>query len=143
LLKENAELREIIRIQKENATLRDQARRLSVPDATLPAQPRQPQMAGPADAARGPAVESPRSQAAADRLWQSPEARGWYAADMPTKAAPIAPAAYYDWTGPYIGLNAGWGTGGSRATQSIAVGAVNLSSFADHPLASNGFLGGA
>ena len=33
------------------------------------------------------------------------------AADMPVKARPLAPPAYYDWSGVYIGVHAGYGGG--------------------------------
>jgi outer membrane immunogenic protein len=33
-----------------------------------------------------------------------------FAADLPLKAAPMAPA-YYDWSGVYIGVHAGYGGG--------------------------------
>jgi outer membrane immunogenic protein len=34
-----------------------------------------------------------------------------FAADLPMKAAPYAPMAVYNWTGGYIGINAGYGLG--------------------------------
>ena len=33
-----------------------------------------------------------------------------FAADLPVKAAPVAPA-YYDWSGVYLGVHAGYGGG--------------------------------
>ena len=43
------------------------------------------------------------------------------AADMPTKAPPVAPVAAPDWTGFYIGLNTGGsiGTGRRRKTRRL------------------------
>jgi hypothetical protein len=34
-----------------------------------------------------------------------------FAADMPVKARPLAAAAYYDWSGVYVGVHAGYGGG--------------------------------
>jgi outer membrane immunogenic protein len=47
------------------------------------------------------------------------------AADMAVKAPPPAPpAAYYNWTGFYIGANAGWGWGGSVEADPVTGGGV-------------------
>ena len=54
-----------------------------------------------------------------------------FAADMPVKARPLAVAAYYDWSGVYIGVHAGYG-GGMKDWNGPAT----------TDLAARGFLGG-
>jgi outer membrane immunogenic protein len=135
LLKENAELREIIRIQRENMALRAQARRAA------PAAPVRTTAPAPAAApAASPEPSGPAVQAAVDAL-RSPQASGWYAADMPLKALP-APVRIYDWTGPYAGVNLGWSTGASRATQRFSSPFNTNVSFGDSPVSPNGVVGG-
>jgi outer membrane immunogenic protein len=49
-----------------------------------------------------------------------------YAADMPVKGAPYAPApSYYNWTGFYAGINAGYGFG----TSNWSLGGVSTGDF--------------
>jgi outer membrane immunogenic protein len=139
LLKENAELREIIRIQRENAALRGQALR-ALP-AVPAAQAASPSAVSPPKHAR-PAVPSAAPAPAVEAL-RSPQANGWYAADMPLKAMP-PPARIYDWTGPYAGVNLGWSTGASRARQSDTFFTSVRNSFGgDNVVSPNGIVGGA
>ena len=144
LLKENAELREIIRIQRENAALRGQVRRavpaVSAAQAASPSSVSPPKLAMPAVPSAAP---TPAATRAAVEALRSPQANGWYAADMPLKAMP-APVRVYDWTGPYAGVNLGWSTGASRARQSETFATSLRTSFGgDNPVSPNGIVGGA
>ena len=51
-----------------------------------------------------------------------------YAADMPVKAPPVAPVAAPDWTGFYVGLNAGGSVGTGSASQNAAFSSTLLGS---------------
>lgn len=64
-------------------------------------------------------------------LWAAPA----LAADMPTKAAPFAPV--FNWTGFYVGGQAGFGTGKSMHINQVTL----IGSGLLHPI--NGFIGGA
>jgi hypothetical protein len=97
LLKENAELREIIRIQRENAALRGQARRavpaVSAAQAASPSSVSPPKLAMPAVPSAAP---TPAATRAAVEALRSPQANGWYAADIPLKAMPGRPGSMTD-----------------------------------------------
>jgi outer membrane immunogenic protein len=60
-----------------------------------------------------------------------------FAADMAVKAPPPTPAPVYNWTGWYVGVNAGGSIGRDRTTQSIEN--VTVGSFTMSPA---GFIGG-
>ena len=69
------------------------------------------------------------------------------AADMPTKAPPVAPVAAPDWTGFYIGLNTGGSIGTGSTSQnaafnSAAIGANGLLNSSDRSSPSGWVLGG-
>jgi outer membrane immunogenic protein len=63
------------------------------------------------------------------------------AADMPTKAPVYAPVAMYNWTGFYVGGQAGGGWYSSQTT--IVAGGTNFpAGFVDNKINGDGFLGG-
>src|SRR5262249_31682577 len=64
---------------------------------------------------RGTAMKKLATAIAAIALIGTPA----FAADMPVKAPPPAPAPVYSWTGFYAGLNAGWSWGKDDTTVSI------------------------
>ena len=66
------------------------------------------------------------------------------AADMPMKAAPmVAPVAAYNWTGFYVGVNAGGTWGNSTATETLVPGSVAYNGIGNSwSSKSSGFVGG-
>jgi outer membrane immunogenic protein len=63
------------------------------------------------------------------------------AADMPTKAPAYAPVAMYNWTGFYVGGQAGGGWSSSQTT--IVQGGTNFpAGYVNNTINANGFLGG-
>jgi outer membrane immunogenic protein len=119
LRKENADLREILRMRKENAALRQQA--------TSPA-----------------ALSGETLRAESSARSEKPSVFQSYAADMPVKAAPPMRAALYNWTGFYVGANFGYSVGNDRTTTSLFdPGAVTSASpLTDFVVAPKGVLGG-
>jgi outer membrane immunogenic protein len=132
LRKENADLRDLLRMHDENKALR---RRLGQQGVEAPAPL--------------PVAQSPRlgGSSSGEALRAEPAARGAkpsvfesYAADLPVKAAPVR-AAVYNWTGFYLGGNIGYSVGSDRARASISAGLTDLSG-ADSVVAPVGAIGG-
>ena len=59
----------------------------------------------------GEMIDHKASYLAAVALGALVPAGAVFAADMPVKARPLAAAAYYDWSGVYVGVHAGYGGG--------------------------------
>jgi outer membrane immunogenic protein len=139
LRKENADLRELLRMRDENAALRYRLGQQGVEaPAPLPvAQPSRPRAASPAT----PSGEASRAESTARR--GAPSVFESYAADLPVNKAP-APvrAALYDWTGFYVGANIGYSVGNDRVSQTLTGPGVNDTTFTDAAVAPKGVLGG-
>jgi outer membrane immunogenic protein len=135
LRKENADLRELLRMRDENAALR---RRLGekgieapAPLAVVPAQ--RLQAALPAE------PSGVRPEPSAGRVKRSVFES--YAADLPVKAAPVR-TAIYDWTGFYVGGNIGYSVGHDRAGQTLTLPGIVAAPFIDSAVAPRGAVGG-
>jgi outer membrane immunogenic protein len=63
------------------------------------------------------------------------------AADLPTKAPTLYPAPAWNWTGFYLGANAGYGVGSNQTSQSVNVPGSSLL-FTQDSMSPNGFVGG-
>jgi outer membrane immunogenic protein len=64
------------------------------------------------------------------------------AADLPTKAPMLYPARAWSWTGFYVGVNAGYGIGWNRTTQSVNGSFLGSAVITEDTLAPQGFVGG-
>ena len=142
LQKENADLRELLRMRDENAALR--ARLQQVDRFTpLAAAPVRPQAAVPMTP-----VAPPSQAARAESVHGIPAAAlaNLYDADMsvPVYKASPPPIAYYNWTGFYVGGNIGYSVGNDRIGQTLAIPGSGISdvNFADAVVAPKGVLGG-
>jgi outer membrane immunogenic protein len=126
LRKENADLRELLRMRDENAALRAH---LQAPAPIAPATP-------PSRAARAELVHGVPAAALANL----------YDADMsvPAYEASPPPIAYYNWTGFYVGDNIGYSIGNDRIGQTLAIPGSGITdvNFADAVVAPKGVLGG-
>jgi outer membrane immunogenic protein len=141
LQKENADLRELLRMRDENAALRA---RLQVDGSAPPASaPSRWQAAAPVARATSPS-QAPR----AELVHGVPPAalKNLYDAEMsvPVYKASPPPIAYYNWTGFYVGGNIGYSVGNDRIGQTLAVPATGFTdvNFADGVVAPKGVLGG-
>ncbi len=141
LQKENADLRELLRMRDENAALRA---RLQVDGSAPPAAaPSRWQAAAPGARATSPS-QAPR----AELVHGVPPAalKNLYDADMsvPAYKASPPPLAYYNWTGFYVGGNIGYSIGNDRIGQTLAVPATGFTdvNFVDAVVAPKGVLGG-
>jgi outer membrane immunogenic protein len=126
LRKENADLRELLRMRDENAALRAH---LQAPARIVPTKP-------PSQAARAELVHGVPAAALTNL----------YDADMsvPVYKASPPPIAYYNWTGFYVGGNIGYSVGDDRLGQTLAIPANGVAdvNFADGVVAPKGVLGG-
>jgi outer membrane immunogenic protein len=139
LRKENADLRELLRMRDENAALRHHLGQKGVEaPAPLPVAQSPRLRAGSPAAPSGQAL---RAESTARGV--TPSVFESYAADLPVKAAPVRPAIY-DWTGFYVGGNIGYGVGHNRASQVLATPATGFAdtTFTDITPAPKGVLGG-
>lgn len=66
-----------------------------------------------------------------------------YAADLPSRAAPIVYAPVFTWAGFYIGLNAGYGFSDSHTTAFVDVGIAPGAAYTFSQGDNGGFIGGA
>ena len=126
LRKENADLRELLRMRDENAALRAH---LQAPAPIAPTKP-------PLQAARTELVHGVPTAALANL----------YDADMsvPVYKASPPPIAYYNWTGFYVGGNVGYGIGQDPISQTLSfpAGGVTDTSFTRTVVAPKGVIGG-
>jgi outer membrane immunogenic protein len=135
LRKENADLRDLLRMHDENKALR---KRLGEKGIEAPA----PRAVAEPPRLQPPSGEAVRAEAAPRRV--APSVFESYAADMPVKAAPPVRVAIYDWTGFYVGGNIGYSIGNDRTNTSLfdpAAGSTTLP-FTDFVVAPRGVLGG-
>jgi outer membrane immunogenic protein len=139
LQKENADLRELLRMRDENAALRA---RLQLDGSAPPASaPSRWQAAAPVARATPPSPQ-------AELVHGVPPAslKNLYDADMsvPAYKALPPPLAYYNWTGFYVGGNIGYSVGNDRIGQTLAIPGSGISdvNFADAVVAPKGVLGG-
>ena len=140
LQKENADLRELLRMRDENAALRA---RLQVDGSAPPASAPSRWQA----AVRVAPATSPSQAPRAELEHGVPPAalKNLYDADMsvPAYKALPPPLAYYNWTGFYVGGNIGYSVGNDRIGQTLAIpGLVSDANFADAVVAPKGILGG-
>jgi outer membrane immunogenic protein len=135
LLKENADLRELLRMREENSALRRRLGEKGVeapaPVAVVPSQRLQ--------AALPAAPSGVRPEPSAGRVKRSVFES--YAADLPVKAAPVR-AAIYNWTGFYVGGNIGYSIGHDRAGQTLTTTGTVAAPFIDSAVAPRGAVGG-
>jgi outer membrane immunogenic protein len=135
LRKENADLRELLRMRDANVALR---RRLGekgieapTPLAVVPSQRLQAALPAAPSAVRPEPSAGPMKRS----VFES------YAADLPVKAAPVR-AAIYDWTGFYVGGNIGYSVGHDRFGQTFTAPGTVAAPFIDSAIAPRGAVGG-
>lgn len=112
---QSADTRRVEDIEKENATLKARVHRLEAEKENANLRARLGQLQGQQPAPRQVADREPISQPDTRRELIN------YAGGRDLKAAPIAMAPYYSWTGFYLGGNIGYGVGSDRASGTVLV----------------------
>jgi outer membrane immunogenic protein len=141
-LAQTADDRSAAALEKEIAALRAKVHRLELQKEVTALQAKVDQLQGrrPVQTSATESVQGSPQQLVTRIETTSPD-RTLVMADMPMKAAPM-PAAYYSWTGFYLGGNIGYSVGSDRVRPTlVANGAVGNQPF-DTAVAPAGGIGG-
>jgi hypothetical protein len=122
--------RDIARLQKQVERLELQEKRAALQEKLRQREAK--------DERREERHAAPATQPGGDIAAATREALGAYAADMPVKAAPIVP--YFNWSGFYAGINAGYSVGRDRTTRNLC--ATAFCSADDFKMSPAGVIGG-